>query len=168
AFATRRSSDVAAVTEDGLPAAKDVLYGTLGIVRSRTSGGTVVPGTGQIFEARGIHGWHNLLVGEWNNFATVFGGWTASWGQWRRRNGGIDVVCRMNHDGGRSNTNRPFALSSNLLKRTIRGLPFWATDPGSKGVTLTIDDGGFALFSHNYETNGGWMEANFFIPDYYL
>lgn len=70
---------ITAVTEEGLPDSKDVLYGTLGIVRSRTSGGNVVPGTGQILESRGTHGWHNLLIGEWTSIP-LHGGWTYSSG----------------------------------------------------------------------------------------
>src|SRR5699024_11469922 len=66
---------ITAVTEAGLPDSKDVLYGTLGIVRSRTSGGTVVPGTGSTFESRGIHGWHKLLGAEWD--AMEAGAWGA-------------------------------------------------------------------------------------------
>lgn len=67
--------------EEGLPDAKDVLYGTLGVSRSRSSGSSVIPGTGQLFEARGIHGWHNLLVGPWVNvFQPNRNGWTVATG----------------------------------------------------------------------------------------
>src|SRR5699024_7128119 len=55
---------ITAVTKSGLPESTDVLYGTLGIVRPGTSGGKVIAGTGEILEARGIHGWHNVLKGE--------------------------------------------------------------------------------------------------------
>src|SRR5690625_4782736 len=47
------SPTITVVTEADLPDPTDVLYGTIAIVRNRTSGGNVVPDTGQIFESRG-------------------------------------------------------------------------------------------------------------------
>src|SRR5690625_2838277 len=82
---------VTAVTEAGLPEATDVLYGTIGVVRPETAGGKVVPGTGQLLESRGIHGWHNILVGQWEDLYIQTGnGWSGS-GAVRPVNGGLDV-----------------------------------------------------------------------------
>jgi hypothetical protein len=71
------SPTITVASEAGLPEPTDVLYGTIAVVRNRTSGGDVIPGTSQLFESRGIHGWHNLLGSKWENLSPQ-NGWETS------------------------------------------------------------------------------------------
>src|SRR5699024_6063161 len=167
---------ITAVTEAGLPDSKDVLYGTLGIVRSRTSGGTVVPGTGSIFESRGIHGWHKLLGAEWD--AMKPGPWVScgvfdsqGWSGYayaRKKIDGVDL--RLNISGtsgagahGVAQINLP---SSMALKETFYGVVMTTNGPHSYRV-------GHAGSGRHAGLQGGssrpsWTRGNLFIPDYYL
>ena len=156
---------ITAVTEAGLPDAKDVLYGTLGIVRSRSSGGTVVPGTGQIFESRGIHGWHNLLVGEWVEGSLGSG---AKDGSIRARftSGGIDLVGRLNTNGTVTSGNRIANMPTGYgLSRAFRSPIYTTRGIYAIGVGETNNGRSIQIAAGDVS---GWIDINCFIPDYYL
>src|SRR5699024_6924996 len=156
---------ITAVTEAGLPDSKDVLYGTLGIVRSRPSGGDVVPGTGAIYEARGIHGWFNLLVGEWVE-GSLGSGAKAGIIRARWRAGGLDIAGRVNTDGtvtsGKRVANLPVGYGLNRVFltpiNTTQGIYAVRVGETNSGRSIQVIAGDVA----------GWLDINCFIPDYYL
>ena len=160
---------ITAVTEAGLPDAKDVLYGTLGIVRSGTSGGDVVPGTGQIFEARGIHGWHNLLKGKWQNMPIHTGNnWSGS-GAARWRAGGMDVRFNVNISGsGSGSATAPMVyLPTGISLRNGFYTTVFTTDgPANFEVGIGTNSNQGRLLNMN--SRPSWTRGNFFIPDYYF
>jgi len=160
---------ITAVTKAGLPDAKDVLYGTLGIVRSRTSGGNVVPGTGSIYEARGIHGWHNLLTGPWENVYVHAGnGWTGS-ATCRWRSGGLDVSFNVNAGTGGSGSSNSTMIqlpSKYSLSSSFRTVVF--TTNGPQNFEMVQGTGVVAGSLSGTTTRPGWTRGNFFIPDYHF
>ena len=160
---------ITAVTEAGLPDAKDVLYGTLGIVRSRTSGGNVVPGTGQIYEARGIHGWHNLLQGPVENVYVHAGNrWTGS-ANCRLRQGGLDVWFNVNYTGsGESGYAATMIQLPNKyrLSRSFYTVVFTTDGPAN----FQFDQGSSTINGalHGVTSRPSWTRGNVFIPDTFL
>src|SRR5699024_9283485 len=114
---------ITAAHDVGLPDSKDVLYGTLGIVRSRTSGGDVVPGTGAIYESRGGYGWHNLLKGGLQKLSAI-NGYDSAYLAARAKKGGIDIVGRNNAKHYKT-TYRAFKLPAGMgVNRTFRAPVF--------------------------------------------
>ena len=158
---------ITAVTEAGLPDAKDVLYGTLGIVRSRTSGGSVVPGTGSIYEARGIHGWHNLLMGKTEPLQIqTTNGWSGH-GQVRRKHDGFDVTFNVGQQNPSSPTNSMFRLPGDLKLSTVFYTTVFTTD-GPRNFTVGADTNGHFGRLANTTSTPSYTRGNFFIPNYYL
>ena len=159
---------ITAAYDVGLPDSKDVLYGTLGIVRSRTSGGDVVPGTGAIYESRGGYGWHNLLKGEWQNLSAI-NGYESSYLAARHRMGGIDIVGRINTNNA-TRQYRAFKLPAGMgVNRTFRAPVFSTSYDRSAAIEITTDDGGrSAYILPSSGQIGGWVEVNVFVPDYYF
>jgi len=163
------SPTITVVSESDLPEPTDVLYGTIAIVRSRTSGGNVVPGTGQIFEARGIHGWHNLLVGPWENVYVHAGNsWTGE-ARCRRRLGGLDVQFNVSSGGGGSGSSNSTMIqlpSKYRLTSSFRTVVFTTNGPQNFEVVQgpEVANGSLA----NTTTRPGWTRGAIFIPDYNL
>src|SRR5690606_5916096 len=89
------SPTITVASEADLPEPTDVLYGTLGVRRNRTSSGSAIPGTGQIYESRGIHGWRNLLIGDVVNVTPVHTNSSSSI-KAQRVIGGMHISGRMN------------------------------------------------------------------------
>ena len=153
---------ITAVTEAGLPDAKDVLYGTLGIVRSGTSGGNVVPGTGQIFEARGIHGWHNLLVGPWQTLE-LRNGWVRanaqSTPQYRYTPFGLQLRGRPAPAGS---TSRFFATLPQAPAREFHFTP--PANPYATHVVISVSPvtGSFEIL---YNSRGNWADLSWLSLD---
>ena len=171
--ATRRtfrqivSPAITVSTPGQLPDSTTVAHQTLGIVRNQAFGGAVAEGTGGMYEARGISGWQNLLVGPWRDL-TVYGGWTSSRARWRFRAGGIDVHFRGNKSASSDNRNRPCTIPGVTLAETFRGPSFYSTQPTKTGQTIEVTQSGDVRFSHGYEQTGGWVDFSFFIPDYFV
>lgn len=163
------SPTITVVSESDLPDPNDVLYGTIAIVRSQTSGGNVVPGTGQIFEARGIHGWHNMLLGDWEDLHIQGGnGWTGS-ALMRPFNGGINLVFNIfaGPDRNRTPTASMFRLPAQYaLKETFFGVTF-STD-GPVNYSIGIDGQGHFGRLHNVNVRPAYTRGNIIIPDYNL
>lgn len=158
---------ITAVTEDGLPDAKDVLYGTLGIVRSRTSGGNVVPGTGQIFESRGVHGWHNLLVGNWVSLRVLTGNNVTGTAAYRHELGGVRVRADLSTSGLTSVTSALIRLPDSI-KVSRRFYETASTSRGPINISSGVTDNNFLRLSNYAGPVPGWVRPNIFIPDYYL
>ena len=160
---------ITAVTKSGLPESTDVLYGTLGIVRPGTSGGKVIAGTGEILEARGIHGWHNVLVGQWEDLHIQTGnGWSGS-GAVRPVNGGLDVRFNIYYGGDASRTPTSSMIrlpAAYALKRTFYTTIFTTDGP----VNYAVGGDSLGHFGRlaNVDRRPGWCRGNFFIPDYNL
>lgn len=152
---------ITAAHDVGLPDSKDVLYGTLGIVRSRTSGGDVVPGTGAIFESRGGYGWHNLLVGEWQNLE-LRNGWTrastVSTPQYRYTPYGLQLRGRPAPDGSVS---RFFAALPEAPVREFRFSP--AANPYGANVVVTLGTSG--IFEIVYNSRGAAADLSWLSLD---
>src|SRR5690625_3381331 len=159
---------ITAVTKSGLPESTDVLYGTLGIVRPGTSGGKVIAGTGEILEARGIHGWHNVLKGEWQNLSAI-NGYESTWLAARRRMGGIDIVGRINTSNA-TRKYRAFELPAGMgVNLPFRAPVFSTSYDRSAAIEITPDVGGrSAYILPSSGPIGGWVDVNVFVPDYYL
>ena len=160
---------ITAAYDVGLPDSKDVLYGTLGIVRSRTSGGDVVPGTGAIYESRGGYGWHNLLKGEWQNMPIHTGNnWSGS-GAARWRAGGMDVRFNVNSSGsGSGSATAPMVyLPTGVSLRNGFYTTVFTTDgPANFEVGIGTNSNQGRLLNMN--SRPSWTRGNFFIPDYYF
>lgn len=148
-----------------LPDPADVNFGSLGVSRNRSSGGTVIPGTGQIFESRGNLGWHNLLVGQWQNIPTWFGGWTPVFGVYRRTLLGVDVAVRANRSGAQ-NPSRPFALPNTLLSENFYTIVH-STSTSPDRIEISASSGQVNIAGAS-GSSGGWINYSFSIPDWYL
>ena len=158
---------ITAAHDVGLPDSKDVLYGTLGIVRSRTSGGDVVPGTGAIYEARGSYGWHNLLMGKTEPLQIQTGnGWQGN-GQIRRKHDGFDVTFNVGQQNPSSPTNSMFRLPGDLKLSTVFYTTVFTTD-GPRNFTVGADTFGHFGRLANTTSTPSYTRGNFFIPNYYL
>src|SRR5699024_968887 len=162
---------ITAVTEEGLPDSKDVLYGTLGIVRSRTSGGSVVPSTGSIFEARGIHGWHRLLPdytpGPWQSLHVYeTQGWSGS-AYFREKHDGIELRWDIRNEGASGAADLPqFRLPPEFsFRTTFRGAVF--TTSGIRGFSVGVNPQNRAAALFGSSSRPTWTRGNLFIPDYY-
>ena len=156
---------IVATSEDRLPNADDVLYGTLGITRNRTSSGSAIPGTGQIFESRGVHGWHNLLVGEWVE-GSLGSGAKSGIIRARWRAGGLDIAGRVNTDGTVTSGNRVANLPVGYgLNREFR-TPIYTTQ-GIYAVRVGETNSGRSIQVVAGDV-AGWLDINCFIPDYFL
>jgi len=154
---------IVATSEDRLPNADDVLYGTLGVTRNRTSSGSAIPGTGQIYESRGIHGWHNLLIGDVVNVTPVHTN-TASAIKAQHVIGGMHISGRMNVG---SNTLRTGNTIARLPSTHAVSQGTWRdtvyTTQGVRAVSVSGRDISFLL-----DDLQGWIDVNTFVPASYL
>lgn len=159
---------ITAAYDVGLPDSKDVLYGTLGVVRSRTSGGDVVPGTGAIFESRGSYGWHNLLVGEWESLHVMTENNVTGTAHYRHEHNGIRIHARLTTSGLRGGTDALVRVPERLAPR----MSFYDVVATSRGpLNIVLGDSGdrfLRLNNLNQMPTPGWVRPNIFIPDYYL
>lgn len=171
--------------EAGLPDSTQVPYSTLGILRSRTSGGKVVPGTGQIYEARGIHGWHKLLGAEWEDEIAdlrsaltpgpwrscgVFDnqGWSGS-AYVRKKIDGIDLrfnIQRGTHTGAANiaqiNLPADLAIGGNIFYGVVM------TTSGPRNYRVGHAGSGRHAGLQGGSERPSWTRGNLFIPNYYL
>src|SRR5690625_664820 len=165
------SPTITVVSEADLPEPTDVLYGTIAIVRSQTSGGNVVPGTGQIFEARGIHGWHNMLVGEWEDLIIQEGnGWARSGSALIRPiSGGIHLVFTIysGEDRNRTPTSSMIRLPSKYRLKEAFYTTVFTTD-GPRNYAIGMDENSHFGRLHNVNIRPAYTRGNIFIPDYNL
>lgn len=158
---------IVAREKDTLPNATDVLYGTLGVTRSRTAGSTVIPGTGGIYEARGIHGWHNLLVGPWEPCTDMRSSWRGN-ASARNSFGSIDLYASIEpQDGSPGTLSAPdmelFRLPASM--RPERLTRFQATPTGPSGMRdFYVDTEGWVRNSFTENSRYDWIRFNISIP----
>ena len=163
------SPTITVVSEADLPEPTDVLYGTIAIVRSQTSGGGVVPGTGQIFEARGTHGWHNMLIGEWEDLHIQGGnGWSGN-ATIRPISGGIHLVFNIysGEDRNRTPTASMIRLPSKYRLKEAFYTTVFTTD-GPRNYAIGMDENSHFGRLHNVNIRPAYTRGNLFIPDYNL
>lgn len=164
------SPTITVTNEARLPESTDVLYGTLGVVRSRTSSGTVVPGTGMIYEARGIHGWFPLLAGEWRNLKEMPHAAGMSYGVARWTHLGVQVCARINLDSSES-SKTVFELPPGMGVTTNYRTTVWSTAASTnrRATSLTISAGEYSgRRARVGGQEGGWIEVNHLIPGYFF
>src|SRR5699024_5671884 len=139
-----------------------------GIVRSRTSGGEVLPGTGAHYESRGGYGWHNPPKGEWPNLSAVNGDESTRLAA-RRRMGGTGTAGRISTNNA-TRKYRAFELPAGMgVNRPFRAPVFSTSYDRSAAIEITADYGGrSAYILPSSGQIGGWVDVNVFVPDYYL
>lgn len=162
------SPTITVVTEADLPDPTDVLYGTIAVVRNRTRDGNVIPGTAQMFESRGIHGWHNLLQGPVENVYVHAGNnWNGA-ASCRWRNGGLDVTWNVNSSGqsGSSNVTMIQLPSKYGLLSSFRTVVF--TTEGPRNFEFSQPHNVISGALQGTTSRPGWTRGNVFIPDTHI
>lgn len=106
-------------------------------------------------------------TGPWVNLS-MFGGWSRSYGQARYNNGGIDIVAHFTKDdGSSSNAQRPARLPSSSFYPDRSA--YFQVSTSHRPLVKTMyanSDGELRVFSESVD--GGWLNINTHIPDFYF
>src|SRR5699024_4011159 len=123
----------------------------------------------QIVEARGSYGWHNMLVGEWEDLPIQGGnGWSGN-ASIRPVSGGIHLVFNIysGEDRSRTPTSSMIRLPSKYrLAQTFYTTVF--TTDGPANYAIGMDEASHFARLHNVTIRPAYTRGNIFIPDYNL
>lgn len=160
---------ITAASYTGLPDPTDVLYGTLGVVRSRSAQGEVIAGTGGIYESHTSLGWKNLMLGEWENIEVHAGNGFGGSGECRWRTGGLDLTFSILGERPASpNRVTMFQLPPEYkLQRDFFTVVFTTDGPANVEITQEPGDRARGRLYGVHETPR-WVHGSIYISDRHI